>query len=143
VTEDAVSIAKYTRRPWRAEGLIVEAGTTTGNTALQETAAFGAWQVQQRANPTTSIEALTLKSVELTHGSAAETWEMMLGCDIADIIDLEHGYVGAGVGVSDEFYVQGSEMSVRALNPVYDMVTVTFNVSSAADYGDAMGLLST
>lgn len=141
VFEDAVSIGKYKRRPWSAEGLIVEEGTTTGFTALQETAAFAQWQIAQRSEPTTLIDALTLRSVRTNHGAATATWAMMLGCDIADIIDLEHGYPGAGVGLSDEFYVQGLEMSVRALNPDYDDVTVTFNVSSAADYGDAGGLL--
>jgi hypothetical protein len=142
VFEDAVSIAKYRRRPWNAEGLIVEEGTTTGFTALQECAAFAEWQVTQRANPTTLVDALTLKSIPLEHEAAEATWALLLRGDIADIIDLEHGYPGAGgVGVSDDFYVQGSEMSVSHLNPAYDMVTTTYNVSSAADYGDDLGLL--
>ncbi len=60
--------------------------------------------------------------------------------DISDIIDIEHGYAG-GTGISADWFIEGSEMTVRALNTEFDMVTVTFNVSPASYYDDDFGLL--
>lgn len=128
------------RRVWSAENLLVKAGTTTGNTGAEEAKAYGEFWATVLSDPRTRVEALTFMSVAVNHPQAAETFDLMLNADISDIVDLEHGYAG-GVGLSEEFFVEGSEMSVRALNPSMDMVTVTFNVSPVAYYADAMGLL--
>lgn len=142
VVEDAVSIARYRRRPWRAEGLIVAAGTTTGFTALEETKALAEWQVATFANPITRLDQLTLKSVRPNHRAAAATWATLLRSDISDIVDVEHGYPGtAGVGLSEEFFIEGVEMQVRPANPDYDMVTTTLNTSPVSIYSDPGDLL--
>jgi hypothetical protein len=128
------------RRVWSAENLLVKAGTTTGNTGAQEARLYGEFWATVLSTAAVRVEALTVKSIAATRPQAAVTWALMLGADISDIVDLEHGYAG-GVGVSEDVFVEGSEMTVRALNPEMDMVTVTFNVSPAAYYADAMGLL--
>lgn len=128
------------RRVWSAENLLVKAGTTTGNTGAEEARAYGEFWATVLAEARTRVESLTFKSIALGHSQAEATWDLMLGADISDVIDLEHGYAG-GVGLSEDVFVEGSEMTVRALNTVMDMVTVTFNVSPAAYYADDMGLL--
>lgn len=128
------------RRTWRAEQLLVKAGTTTGNTGAEECLAFATFWATVLADPTTRVSALTFKSIALGHPQAAVTWDLMLAADISDVINLEHGYAG-GVGISEDFFVEGSEMSVKPLNPGMDMVTVTFNVSPTSYYADDMGLL--
>lgn len=128
------------RRVWSAENLLVKAGTTTGNTGAQEAKAYGEFWATVLSEPRTRVESLTFKSIDVNHPQAAASWDLMLNADISDVIDLEHGYAG-GVGLSEEFFVEGSEMSVRAASPVMDMVTVTFNVSPVAYYADPMGLL--
>lgn len=128
------------RRIWRAENLLVKAGTTTGNTGAEEARAYGEFWATVLATPRTRVEALTFKSIAAGHSQASVTWDLMLNADISDIIDLKHGYAG-GEGISEEFFVEGSEMSVRRGNPGMDLVTVSFNVSPAAYYDDDMGLL--
>jgi hypothetical protein len=57
------------------------------------------------------------------------------GVDISDIVNVVAGYPG-GVGIAEDFYVEGSEMTIRPLNPGYDMVELTLNVSPAAYFTD-------
>jgi len=128
------------RRVWTAENLLVKAGTTTGNTGAQEAYAYATFWAEVLSVPRVRVEALTFKSIPTGHPQAEPTWDLMLNADISDIIDLEHGVAG-GVGVSEEWYVEGSEMTVRPLNSEMDMVTVTFNVSPVAYYADDMGLM--
>jgi hypothetical protein len=129
------------RRIWSAENLLVKAGTTTGNTGAEEARAYGEFWATVLSDPRVRVEELTFKSIRTNHPQAEATWDLMLNADISDIIDLEHGYAGDGVGVSEDVFVEGSEMSVRVGNQEMDMVTTTFNVSPAAYYADPMGLL--
>lgn len=128
VFEDATSITKYGRCPWQAEGLIIEAGTTTGFTAEVECAKFAEHFVTNRADPRTRVSALTVKALDPADSRANATWGLLLRGDIADVIELEHGYPG-GVGISESLYLEGIQKSVHALNRDYDMVEATFAVS--------------
>lgn len=130
------------RRTWRAEGLLTKAGTTTGNTGLEECLAFATFWATVLSLPATRISALTFKSTPTGHPQAAVSWALMLNAEISDIINLTHGYRG-GVGMEGiDFFVEGSEMSVRPTGlSTVDMVTVSFNVSPAAYFADPMGLL--
>lgn len=139
VFEDSGSIAKYGRRPWQSPGLIIAEGTTTGNTAAEECAKFAELFVTNLAEPLTRVERLTLKSISSAHDAAEATWAMICNADISDAVDLEHGYPG-GVGISENFFIQGSEMSVRPLNGEMDMVEVSFNVTPEAAWADDVGL---
>lgn len=130
------------RRVWTAENLLVKAGTTTGLSGADEARAYGQFWATVLSDPAVRVEALTFKSIDPTDDRAEKTWDLMLNADISDIIDLEHGYAG-GVGISEEFFVEGSEMTVRVLNTDYDLVEVSFNVSPQAYYADDMGLLGT
>lgn len=133
-------VERIDRRVWSAENLLVKEGTTTGNSGEEEALAYAEFWATVLAVPRVRVEGLTFKSIATGHAQAAVTWDLMLNADISDIIDLAHGVAG-GVGVFEDMYVEGSEMTVRHLNPGMDMVTVTFNVSPAAYYDDDMGLL--
>ena len=140
VVEDGTSITDYGRMPWTAEGLIVKEGTTTGNTAAQECAAFAAFWVNACKDPVTRVEQVTLKSIRPGDARGPATWAPLLRADVSDIVELEHGYP-QGVGVSAEFYVEGSTMSVRPLNKDYDWIERTLSLSPVSYYGDPLGLL--
>lgn len=128
------------RRVWSAENLLVKNGTTTGNTGAEEAKLYGQFWATVLADPRTRVDTVTLKSLNPTDPRAAATWGLMLGAEISDILDLSHGVAG-GVGISEEFYVEGSQMQVRNLNPDFDYVEVSLNLSPAAYYADPMGLL--
>lgn len=131
VYEDSASIASYGYRSWAAIDLLTSAGTTTGNTAAEETKLFAEYYVENYKQPRTRVEALTFKSIDPDDARATGTWALIAGVDISDVIELTSGYPG-GVGMSEDFFVEGSEMSIRPLNPDFDMVELTLNVSPSA-----------
>lgn len=133
-------VNRYDRRVWSAENLLVKAGTTTGNTGAVEAREFGRFWATVLSTPLVRVDQVTLKSVNASDPRAAVTWALMLGADISDVLDLRHGVAG-GVGLSEDFFIEGSQMSVRNLNPAMDRVEVTFNLSPASYYADPMGLL--
>lgn len=113
--------------------LLTLAGTTTMNDAKDETKLYATYFVQNYKDPHTRVESLTLRSVRPDDPRAAATWEMLVGADISDAVDLEHGYPG-GVGLSESFFIEGSDMTIRPLVAGYDMVELTLNVSPDAYY---------
>ena len=53
----------------------------------------------------------------------------------SDIINLAHGYPGGeGLEAGEDYYVEGSTMTITPASPLADMVEVSFNVSPAAYY---------
>lgn len=141
VVDTGSSIADYGRRTWRAEGLLVKRGTTTGNNGKDEAKLYAAFFVNNYSTLRTRVAALTLMSIDPGDPRAAATWGMTLSADISDVVNIEHGYAGAdGIGISEDFYIEGSSMQIRPLNPDFDLVTVTFNVSPTAYYTDDVGM---
>ena len=133
VVTDATSITAHGYRAWSARDLITLAGTTTGNDAGPETKLFASFYVANYAVPRTRLEALTFKSLHPDDARASSTWALLCGVDVSDTVNLTFDYPGGGVQ-SEEFYVEGSDMSIRPLNPDYDMVELSLNVSPAAYY---------
>lgn len=141
VVAAGTSIDEFGRRLWSAENLLTKDGTTTGNSGNDECLLFANFYVENYSTPRTRVEALTLLSIAPDDPRAAPTWAMALGADISDVVNLAHGYPGPdGVGLSEDMYVEGSSMQIRPLNPDFDMVTVTFNVSPTDYYTDEGGL---
>jgi hypothetical protein len=140
--DGGTSIDDYSRRLWSAEKLLTKEGSTTGLTGAQETYLYGYFWVTNTATPAVRLEAISFKSITLEETNAEGTWDLMLGADIADIIELTHSYPGSNVSINDEeFYIQGSSMQIRPLNPDMDLVEVTFNVTPKSIYSDDVGLL--
>jgi hypothetical protein len=135
IVVDTASRDEYGYGSWSATDLITLAGTTTGNTANQENRLYAEYMVANYKQPRPRVEALTFKSIDPDDSRAAATWALIAGVDISDIVDLVAGYPG-GVGIAEDFYVEGSEMTIRPLNPGYDMVELTLNVSPAAYFTD-------
>lgn len=134
-------IDPYNRRVWSAENLLVKAGTTTLNSGAVECYAFAEFWATVLAEPRVRVDQVTVKALHPDDPRAERTWALMLGGDISDVIDLKHGVAG-GVGIAEEFFVEGSTMTVRNLNPEFDYVETTFNLSPRAYYDDEMGLLN-
>jgi hypothetical protein len=132
---DTTSRDEYGYGSWSATDLITLAGTTTGNTANQETKLYGSYMVANYKEPRPRVEALTFKSIDPDDSRAAATWALMCGADISDVVNVVAGYPG-GVGIAEDFYVEGSEMTIIPLNPGYDMVELSLNVSPAAYFTD-------
>lgn len=135
IVTDSGSITAYGYRSWEARDLILEAGTTTGNNARVESKLFADYYVSNYKDPRTRVEALTFKSMHPDDDRAEPSWAILTGADISDIVDLQHGYPG-GTGISENFYIEGSEMSIQPGPPEWDFIELRLNVSPEAYYTD-------
>lgn len=134
VVTDATSITKYGIHSWSAPDLITLEGTTTLNDANAETKLFSQFYVQNLKDPRNRIRTLGLKAISPADPRASATWALLCGVDISDIVNIKVGYPG-GTGINaEDFYVEGSDMQIRPLNPDHDMVDLALNVSPAAWY---------
>ena len=133
VSTDPASITDFGYRSWSAPDLITLAGTTTGNNAAEETRLFADHMVANYALPRTRIEAVTFKAIHPSDSRAAATWALICGIDVSDGLTIAHDYPGGGL-LFEAFYVEGSDMTISPLNPDFDMVELTVNVSPAAYY---------
>lgn len=142
VVAAGTSIDDFGRRTWDAENLLVKRGTTTGNNGNDEAKGYANFFITNYQLMRTRVDAVTLMALDPNDPRAASTWGMALGADISDVVNLAHGYPGPdGVGISEDWYIEGSSMQIRPLNPEFDMVTVSFNVSPTDYYTDDVGLL--
>lgn len=142
VLDDTGSRDRFGYRSWSAPDLIVDTGTTTGNTALAECRLFAQYYIDNYAYPHSRVEQLTFKAISPNHPQATETWALLAGADISDVISLAVTYPGLAAPANRDFYIEGSNMSITPLNPEHDMVELSLNVSPAAYYanlGDLLG----
>lgn len=137
VVVDSASIGSYGIHAWSAENLIVDEGTTTGNDALTECLLFAAYQVANLAQPLNRVETITFKTLRPDDPRAAATWPFLTGVSISDVVTVSVGYPG-GTGVqATDYYVEGREMTVTPLQPGFDMVVLSLNLSPAAWWSEA------
>ncbi len=140
VYESAISIASYGKHSWSATDLIISEGTTTGNTADQETFLYGKFYVENQKNPGPRIKTITVKSLPPDDPRGPRTWSVLTGVDISDLVNVGVGYAG-GIGIDGiDFYCEGVTMRVRPLNTDYDLVELDLDLSLAAWSMDGHGV---
>jgi hypothetical protein len=130
VATDPTSVTAYGWRGVQAGDLIIQQHKTNGNTGAQECGEFGLFYVANYAVPRKNIQTITFKSIAPSDARAAATWGIF-AMDISDIIHLHVDEAGLA---DEEYYVEGISGECRVLNPDYDMVTVTPNLSPQAYY---------
>lgn len=132
VGTDTASIAAYGYRGREAPDLIIREHKTNGNTGADECYLFGQFYVINYALPRKAIRTVSFKSIRPGDARATATWALMCGVDISDAINLTVDEAG----LADEpYFVDGVSVSCRPLNPEFDMVTVTPNLTPASYYG--------
>lgn len=132
VQTDATSISNYGYRGRDAPDLIIRSNINNANTGADECELFGQFYIQNYAVPRKSVQRVRFSSVEPTDARAAATWALMSGCDISDAINLTVDEAGLA---DTPFFIDGLSVSCRALNPSYDLVEVTPNLTPASYYG--------
>lgn len=133
IVVDETSRNLYGYRSWSAPDLITFEGTTTGLDNYGETRLFASHYVANYKDMHTRCEAVTVKSISLEHPAAEQTWALLAGHDISDMVVLTVDYPGV-TAVARDYYIEGSQMSITPLNPEMDMVEATLNISPAAYY---------
>jgi len=133
VSSDAGSITAYGYRSREAGDLIIKKHKTNGNTGTEECKLFADFYVANYAQPRKNVQRVTFTSIHPSDSRAAATWALMSRMDVSDVVALTIDEAGLA---AEDFYVEGISMTVRALNPQFDMVTVTPNLTPAAYYTD-------
>jgi hypothetical protein len=130
----ASSIGTFGYHSWSATDLIVLEHKTNGNTGNEECQLFAQYYTSNYSVPRVNIETVTFESLGPDDDRAEATWRVLTDMDISDRINLSV----ADAGISDEeFFVEGISMQVRPLNPDYDHVSLTPNLTPASYYGTA------
>ena len=127
---DPTSIAAYGYRGWEAPALIVKGHKTNGNTGADECSLYGDYYIANFAEPRKHVRTVTVMSVRPGRTGAAETWRLLSTLDISDVLHL---FISEAGLPDTEFFVEGIEGTCRPLDE-FDMVTVTPNLTPAADY---------
>ena len=128
---DGTSITAYGYHGLEAGDLIIKEHKTNGNTGYEECGLFGDFWVANYNLPRKNVQRVTFKSLWPDDARAAATWDLMCRIDISDILHL---WIDEADLSDDEFYVEGIQGEARFLNPDFDMVTVTPNLSPTAYY---------
>jgi hypothetical protein len=132
-SSDATSIAAYGRRGRSAGDLIVKEHKTNGNTGAEECQLIANWYVANYKDPRMNVQTVTFKSLPPGDARAAYTWELMCGIEISDVLAL----TVADAEITDvDYFVEGLSIRCRYLNPDYDYLEVTPNLTPAAYYGN-------
>lgn len=130
---DATSITNFGyRNPLDSPDLIIKEHKTNGNTGAQECVLFGQFYVSNYAEPRKAVQNVIFRSHHPSDARAAATWALMTRCDIADAIHLT---IDEADLVDEAFFVDGISVECRPLNPSFDDVTVTPNLTPASYYG--------
>ena len=137
VRTNATSISRYGYRALPPMGdliLMRSSDEDTGpRTGAEECQLFAEFYVNNYSSADKNLRSCTFKSIHPDDDRAADTWDLMLRADISDIIALTVDEAG----LSDvDYYIEGFQKTVQALNPDFDMVTVTPNLSPSAYYTD-------
>lgn len=131
ISTDAGSITTYGVRSYSAPELRILEHKTNGNDGWEETKAQADYYTINYAQPRLRPRQITVKAVAPDDDRAEATWEFLCGVEISDVIHLKVTHPGGG-GIDEDFYVEGITTVCRPLNPDYDMVEVTCDVSPTA-----------
>jgi len=111
--------------------LIIKNNPDSGRSGQEECLLFAKYFVENLKAPHKQIRQVTFKSIHPDDPRAPAVWNLMTQMDISDKLNLS---VDAG-GVSNiNYYVEGSRKVVRVLNPEFDYMEVSPNLSPEALY---------
>jgi hypothetical protein len=129
---DTTSRDAYGYRGIEESALIIKEHKTNGNTGADECIDFATYYLANDNVPRKNVDRCTFRSIAPSDARAADVWDLMCRADISDYIHLfvdEEGFSDT------EFVIEGMTGSCRVLNPEYDDVTFTPNLSPAAYVG--------
>lgn len=132
IRTDSASITRYAYRGGHdAPGLLIKENINNSNTGAEECGLFGDFYIANYAEIHENIQRVTLKSLHPDDPRAAATWDAMCRMDISDGMNLTVSEAGF---TDTPYFIDGLSVQCRALNPDFDHVEVTPNLTPAAYY---------
>jgi hypothetical protein len=130
---DAPSQAAFGICPLEKGNFIIKQHKTNGNTGAEELGLVGDFYIANYAQPKRNVQRVTFKSHHPDDPRAAATWALITTCDVSDVIALT---IDEAELADVDHYVQGYTVSCRPLNPGFDYVEFTPNLTPAAYYDE-------
>lgn len=130
---DATSISTYGFKGRSAPNLIIDSNFNNSNTAAQECQLFCDYYVSNYKDAARNVRSVTFKSVDPADERAEGTWPLLSGIEISDRLTLTVADAGAA---AEAYFVEGLSIQIRPLNPDFDYVEVTPNLSPEAYFTD-------
>ena len=124
--------AEYGVRSWSAQSLLTKHGEIDDTTALEETKRFASYYVNNYKQPKNRITEIGFRTMHPDWDGATETWNLLCRIDIADI-GRSHRSTrrAAAASPAKTFFVEGIHETSRPLNPDYDDIELTLDLSPA------------
>lgn len=126
------SINTYGLRSWSQTNLLTEHGdidATYPTSAAVETKRFALFYIQNYAQPQNRIQSIGFRSLHPGDPRAPANWELLSKIDIGDTIEITVATAAGGGFHSEAYFVEGVHEDVKPLDPGYDDVTLTLDLS--------------
>jgi hypothetical protein len=104
---------------------------TDGLTGADLCGLYGDFYIANYAVVRKNVQRVSITSLRPSDSRATDTWALICGVDISDIIAL---YVDEAGLAGEEFFVEGISGSCRVARPGFDRVTITPNLTPASYY---------
>lgn len=128
VVADTGSVADFGVVPFNHSDNINGGHKTNGDTASEDLKRSAQYLVDNYKTPLIRLDAVTVKALAPSDARATPTWNILSRADISDIVTVSVGYPG-GVGVGENDFVEGWTQTITPLNPGYDYVELSLNLS--------------
>lgn len=128
VVSDAGSIATYGEWSFSYADSINGGHKTNGDTASQDLMRTSQFLVDNFKTPLIRLESVTVKAMAPSDPRADPTWNVLSRADIADVASINVGYPD-GVGVEEDDFIEGFTQTITPLNPTFDWVELSLNLS--------------
>jgi hypothetical protein len=129
---DTVSLGSYGPGSWSADSLLTRTSLLDGSDDLTETKRFASYYVTNYAEPQNRISLIGFRSLAPSDPRAGPLWQFLNRVDIADSVTVTVTSPGGGGFDDAEYFVEGIHEQVRPLDPAYDDVTLTLDLSPRA-----------
>jgi len=129
---NGASRSQYGARNWSAQSLLTRHGEIGETSALAETKRFAEYYVENYKTPRNRITDIGFRTMRPGTPGATETWNLLSRIDIADSVQVTVDSPGGGGFTGQTFFVEGIHETSRPLNPTYDDVELTLDLSPRA-----------
>jgi hypothetical protein len=132
VVIDTVSRDTFGIRSWSAPDLLTQQGLLDSSDDLTETKRFSTYYVENYAEPRNRVTDIAFRSINPDDVRGPAVWKLLSQVDIADAAEVTVASPGGGGFNLEPYFVEGVHEQTRPLNPDYDDVTLTLDLSPQA-----------
>lgn len=124
VLQNVGSIGNWGERSWTAENLLTKRHLSNGNTGADEAILFATYQVQNYNAPRARVDRVQFRTLRDEDPRAADTWDLMCGVEIGDVLDIYPG--------GTRYFVEGITLEARELDGDIPYAVCDLDLSPAA-----------